>query len=208
MDTLTQLQAMLGEREQILWYGRPNKKCFLLEAVFNPFLFIAVLWGAIDFAFIGGILSSAHKTPENSNFLWIMIPFFALHLMPVWIYLAGVFLSFRNYKNTHFIITEKGIYTSGGFFSVCFEHKSFGEIKDIQFRQGFFDQRLGVGDVVIEKKDTVGTGNIMVGGVAVKIPANTKKNMPNTIIIHDVPDYLEVYRLLKGLMEKENAVQK
>ena len=43
------LVCMVGNDETILWRGKPDKKCFVLEAIFNPMLIFAIIWGAIDF---------------------------------------------------------------------------------------------------------------------------------------------------------------
>ena len=32
------LKGMIGENEKILWEGKPSKKCFILESIFNPLL--------------------------------------------------------------------------------------------------------------------------------------------------------------------------
>ena len=32
----SELELMIGKDEKILWKGRPNKKCFILESIFNP----------------------------------------------------------------------------------------------------------------------------------------------------------------------------
>ena len=42
------LKAMVGNDENILWRGRPDKKCFILESIFNPMLPFALIWGILD----------------------------------------------------------------------------------------------------------------------------------------------------------------
>ena len=206
MDALQQLNALIDDNENVLWYGKPNKKCFLLEAVFNPLLPFALLWGLIDFAFIGLLLSKGQQT--NQPPLLMLIPFFALHLMPVWIYLAGVLLAFKNHKNTCFAVTEKGIYASEGFFSRYFRHKPFAEIADVSVRQGFFDRKLNVGDVIITDKNAASDLNDMQklqqaglqnAAKITRIAAGglNKHAAGNNIIFHDIADYLEVYHLIR-----------
>lgn len=186
MDALQQLNSMIADNENILWYGKPNKKCFLLEAIFNPLLPFAVIWGIIDFAFIGALLRGDQAA--NPPPLFFIIPFFALHLMPVWLYLGGVLLCFRNHKNTHFIVTNKAVYISGGYFSLHFERKTFDQITYFNIRRGFFDQRLGVGDIIFD--DPAG------------FPSRRK--IKNNFIIHDIPDFQEVYNLIREQKEKSH----
>jgi len=118
------LYNMISREEKILWRGKPNFKCFILEAIFNPLLIIALIWGAIDFACLGHIVlvdmpTMAAKGHSGPPFI-VMIAFFALHLMPVWIYLTGALFSFLEYKRTEYVITNKGVYCSGGMFSQSF----------------------------------------------------------------------------------------
>ena len=138
------LELMVGKNETILWRGKPNKKCFLLESVFNPLLPFALIWALIDFGVIFGMGLS--KSGEGLGFF--LVPFFLIHLMPVWLYLGGVFLAVKKYKNTEYIITDKGIYVSGGTFSYTYEMKPFTDLSHINIHRGIFDQWLGVGDVV------------------------------------------------------------
>ena len=48
-----ELKLLIGKDEKIIYAGKPNKKCFIFESVFNPLLPFALLWGGFDFFFIG-----------------------------------------------------------------------------------------------------------------------------------------------------------
>ncbi len=139
----TDLQFMVGANENVLWKGKPNKKCFILESIFNPMLPFALIWALIDFGVVGGVMFGG-----GGPVAVFLVPFMLLHMMPVWIYLGGVFLSFQKYKNTEYIITDKGIYVSGGTFSYTYEMKPFTDLSHVNIHRGIFDQWLGVGDVV------------------------------------------------------------
>ncbi|MCM1181964.1 MAG: PH domain-containing protein [Roseburia sp.] len=175
------LELMVGQNETILWRGKPNKKCFLLESVFNPLLPFALIWALVDFGVIvgmglGGILS------EVSFFV---VPFLLLHLMPVWIYLGGIFLSVRKYKNTEYIITDRGIYVSGGTFSYTYEMKPFTDFSHINIHRGIFDQWLGVGDVVsVCNHDSYNARD---------------SHSSHGLSICDIADYREVFSMVKRL---------
>lgn len=185
------LYNMIGRDENILWSGKPNFKCFILEAIFNPLLFVAIIWGLIDFAFIGAAFSTnTHeiaKEMHNSHFFTFMIGFFSLHLMPVWIYLFGAVSSFLRYKHTEYVITDKGVYCSDGVFSQTFEHKPFAELSHVNINRGIIDQMIGVGDVILTSTQVI---------------VGRHSNTFGTISICDIPDYNEVYKLAKELQEK------
>ena len=91
-----ELKHLVNENEKILYEGKPNKKCFIFESIFNPMMPFALLWGIIDFSILGGVLFFS----EDSNINFFIIPFMLLHLMPVWMYLGGVLFTIRKYKNT------------------------------------------------------------------------------------------------------------
>ena len=178
-----ELRLMVGKGEKVLYSGKPDKKCFIYESVFNPLLPFAALWAVIDFGFIWGI---THAEGER-HLAYFAVPFFLLHLMPVWLYLGGVLLTLRRDKNTSYIITEKAIYASEGTFSKQYKTKPFTELSHVDLHRGIFDQWLGVGDVVTASAQAA--------------PGPNGKAQNADITLEDLPDYLEVYGLVKKLQE-------
>lgn len=171
------LKALVGQDEQIMYEGKPNKKCFIFECIFNPLLPFALLWAIIDFSIIGGVLLQE----DIGEIGTIVIPFFLIHLMPVWIYLGGIIFSFRKYRNTAYIVTDRAIYVSEGIFRKNFIRKSFGELSHINLHRGIFDQLFKVGDVVATSNQIDSKG----------------KNV--SIKISSIENYIEVYNLVKKL---------
>lgn len=178
-----ELLALITEGENILWEGRPNKRCFILEAIFNPFLPIAFLWGLIDSGFIYVAMNGNFQN-GNEPLGLMLIGFFALHLMPVWIYLGGVIFSFLRYKNTSFAVTDQAVYVSGGILTQNFERKPFSEMSNVNLHRGIFDQMIGVGDVVMTSNHD---------------GYNTRHNLFRGITICDIADYMQVYQMVKKL---------
>lgn len=172
------LKQLVGNNEKIMYEGRPNKKCFLFESIFNPLLPFALIWAIIDFGIIGTVFGQ-----DDGEFLGFMIPFFLLHLMPVWLYLGGVLLSFRKYRNTYYIVTDSSVYVSGGVFSKTFDTKPFQEMSRLNLHRGIFDQAFGVGDVIITSNQFSSNG----------VTASMK--------INSISNYTEVYNLIKKLQK-------
>lgn len=170
-----ELKSMVGQNETIFYEGKPEKRCFLFESICNPLLPFAILWAVID----GSILGTA----AGGGMIVIMIPFMLLHLMPVWIYLAGVIFSFRKYRNTYYIVTDRAVYTSSGIFTMNLETKSFAELSRVNIHRGIFDQMFNVGDVQITTNQF------------------TKKNTPAIIGINSISNYSEVYQIIKKLQQ-------
>ena len=171
-----ELKALISDEEKILYEGKPDKKCFIFESIFNPLLPFALLWGIIDF----GILGFSIFSSEEREALFFIIPFMTLHLMPVWLYLGGVILSFRRQKNTNYIVTDRGIYVSSGVFSKSYNHKPFAELSHIDLHRGIFDQWFNVGDIIATSSQRSGEGSA-------------------SIMINSISDYENVYRMIKKL---------
>lgn len=173
------LKKLVNENEKILYEGKPNKKCFVFESIFNPMMPFALLWGIIDFAVLGGALFFS----EESNILYFIIPFMLLHLMPVWIYLGGVLFTIRKYKNTYYIVTDSGIYVSGGVFSKTYNHKPFAELSHVDLHRGIFDQMFNVGDIITTSSQF------------------SSNNNNSSISICSISNYIDVYNLVKKLQK-------
>lgn len=174
---IEELKAIIGANETILYEGKPNKKCYFFESIFNPLLPFALVWGIIDFGVIGASLFTGGAGKATTYIILFML----VHLMPVWMYLGGVLLTARRYKNTAYIVTNKAIYVSGGVFTHNINTKPFAELSHIDLHRGIFDQMFKVGDIVA-------TTNQL------------NKNGKNaTIIINSVSNYIEVYNLVNKL---------
>ena len=105
----TELELMVGKDEKVLWAGRPDKLCFILEGIFNPMLPFALVWFLFDSLFIMAFTSGNTIGISQSPAVIIPLIFVLIHMMPVWIYLSGAILTFRRYQHTQYIVTDKGV---------------------------------------------------------------------------------------------------
>lgn len=169
-----ELKSMVGMDETILYEGKPDKKCFIYESIFNPLLPIAIIWAIFDMGFLGFGMGS---------FQLFLVPFMLFHMMPVWIYLFGIIFSLKKYKNTYYIVTDHAIYISRGIFTMNLETKTFAELSRVNLHRGVWDQMFNVGDIQI-------TTNQL-----------TSKNIPAVICIDSISNYAEVYQMIKKLQK-------
>ena len=186
---MEELKALVGKDETILWQGKPSKKCFILESIFNPMFPFALIWLIFDLAFMIGALAniSAEGGDEASLAIIPVMIFLLLHMMPVWIYLGGLFLIRRRYKNSNYIITDKGIYISQGTIRYQQIMKPFAEINNLTIHRGIFDQWLNVGDVCVSSTaTTIGT-------------EGTKITTTNSFSLINLPNYMEIFNMVKKL---------
>ena len=173
------LKGMVSDNEKILYEGKPNKKCFIFESIFNPMLPFALVWALFDFFVIGVSMAFG----QDSKMGFFIIPFMLFHLMPVWIYLAGAIFTIRRYKNTYYIVTDSAIYVSSGVFRKNYNTKSFAEMSQVNLHRGIFDQMFNVGDVIITSNQMMMEGRV------------------SSVSINSISEYMEVYNIIKKLQK-------
>ena len=185
----SELELMVGKNEKVLWQGKPNKRCFVLEGIFNPLLPFALIWFLFDSMFIVAFVSSGAST----TFSIFPLIFLLFHLMPVWIYLGGVVFVFRRYQHTEYIVTDKGVYISEGLFSYICNMKPFTELARVNIHRGIIDQMIGVGDVVLTSNNVADlySSNVRVNGRPLDVGTT----------IADIKDYRKVFEIIKKLQE-------
>lgn len=174
--------------ERVFWRGKPNFKCFILESIFNPMLFVAIGWAILDY-FVINMIFNTGVTKDMGAMAGFFIPFFIFHLMPVWIYLFGVITSVIKYKHTEYAVTERGIYVSSGIFARKYEMKPFTDLSHVTIHRGIFDNMLGVGDVVSVCAHNTVTPYGHANHHAVHMGIN----------ICNISDYQEVFNLIKKM---------
>lgn len=165
--------------ENVLWTGKPNKSVFIKERIFTPMFIFAAIWLTFDVGFIAGMLGVwGSDLPFNGLFL---IPFFMLHLLPVWIYLFRIIFAFKEWRNTEYMVTDKAVYATKGVFTSNCDRKTFQEITNVSVHQGIIDKHHNVGDIFIITGFTTNNNN------------NVVKQGINIV---DIEDYMRVYKLI------------
>ncbi|MCM1568480.1 MAG: PH domain-containing protein [Roseburia sp.] len=172
--------------ETVLWEGRPKKSVTILEAIFNPMLVFAFIWGAFDFFIIGGLAFSGEL--QKQGIAVFILLFMLVHLMPVWIYLFGILGVFFRWKNTRFMITDRGLYVSGGLFSFNYEMKPWTDISHVSIHQGVFDRMFGVGDVVST-----------CAHINTQVRTHNGSGHSHGLKIYNIPDFLKVFQMVNDL---------
>lgn len=173
----TPLTSRLSPDEYVLWQGKPIKKAFFLKSVFNILLPISIIWVAFD---LTGIISIFEEGADTAAF--IMIPFFLLHLLPVWIYLGNIILAFSRYKNTEYVLTNKNLYIGGGIFAQEVTVRPLSYLSNLQTRVGLFDKMFHVGSIIVG--ETEKTNNLLSSGI---------------LSVDFVPDYEDVFKRIQSL---------
>ena len=133
---------------------------------------------------------SSVGSDDGNSILITLIPFFAIHLLPVWLYLGGCLLSGIKAKHTNYMITDKNIYIQSEVFSVITTVKPITDISHVTVNQGLFDRMCGTGDVICEcnHMDFAGNGHSISHGTH----------------ISNIEDYETVFSMLRDVQTKIN----
>jgi hypothetical protein len=135
-----QFQAVRDSDENILWLGKPVFVPFILRGI--PFLIIGLLWGALDyFVFIRNIPG------DMAGFAGFAIPFFALHLFPLWGSILNMVRLFLVYNNTSYALTNKRLMMRSGFWGIDFKALDYDKIVDIEVNVNPIENFFGVGTI-------------------------------------------------------------
>ncbi len=129
----------LLDNETILWKGKPEKRAFVVEKSLAMFP-LALVWLLFDLGFITSIF-------ENGEGLFFLIPFFLLHLMPVWIWLFSFLTAGKQYKNTEYFITDQRIVIRHGVVAVNEISLFYKDLRNVQMHVGFWGKIFHVADV-------------------------------------------------------------
>ena len=141
------LKKIIVKGEEIIWSGKPKKSAFIINKILIMLPF-ALFWLLIDLSFIIPLISAE----DNAQILWFIIPFFAFHLMPVWIWLSNVLTANKKWKNTEYAVTNKRIIIMSGFIGMNCESIYYKDIENVELRISVIDKLLKVGDIYFDSK--------------------------------------------------------
>ena len=177
-DSLTPQRIVLAEGEEVLWEGKPKKGAFIATKSLTMFP-IAIIWLMLDLGFIASSIM-------EGEMLFFIIPFFTLHLMPVWIWLANVLTASRRYKNTGYYVTNRRIIIQHGFFAVNEVSLFYKDLQNVQMKVGFVDKIFHVGDICFDSG----------------VRYDSRGNKQNEFVFEELEDAQEVYaRIQKIVLE-------
>lgn len=147
------INSTLGKNEIILWKSKPKKISYAMQkcAAFFPF---ALLWGLFDVGCIFLIFSTGQK---SMSILLFIIPFFAIHLAPVWIFIAQLVKGFNELKYNKYYITNKRVINQTGKLGRVIDEVKLEDLKSVNLKRSFWDKLFRVGDIYLtgSKSSTV-----------------------------------------------------
>lgn len=142
------INGLVGEDEEIIWQGKPNKKAFVLNNVLKMLPF-ALIWLCFDGFFIYMMLAN-NIFAELGGFAILIVVFFAIHLIPVWIWIHNIVTASARHKNIDYVFTNKRIIIKSGLVGIDINNIYYTEISNVNLRVGIVDKMCGVGDIYIK----------------------------------------------------------
>ena len=143
------IESVLAEGETALWVGKPKKSAYIINRSVTMLPF-ALLWLAFDGAFIWLFITISGP----GNMLWFLIPFFAFHLMPVWIWISNLVTANRRWKNTQYAVTDKRIIIQSGFIGMEYRSIFYKDLRHVSLKVGVIDKLLHVGDIHFDSAES------------------------------------------------------
>ena len=149
------IDDVVSSNEKVLWRGKPNAKSYVLAAMLKM-LPIALIWLIFDGTFIFFITNGMIKGDVPLAILGFIIPFFLLHLAPVWIWIGKTVKAAREVRNLEYAITDKRIIIRSGVVGIDFKFINYTEIDSVNVRVGIIDRIFHVGDIYINSSVNAG----------------------------------------------------
>ena len=139
-------EDLLTSGEKVLWRGKPKKSSYVLGKSIK-LMPVAIIWGLIDISILVTVFSQGNMPGFAYLFL---LGFFALHLMPVWIWLGSMIKASKEMNSIQYMITNKRIVEVRGNQSLYFNVEiKLTEIENTSLKISFIDRLLRVGDIYI-----------------------------------------------------------
>lgn len=174
---INELSNMLMPNETVLWQGVPKKSAYIINASVKMFP-IALIWLFFD-GFI--ILNMVGEFSSGMNLF--LIPFFLIHLFPVWIWLGSTLTASRRWKNTMYAVTDKRILIRNGLIGYDYKSIYYTEISNVNLRVGMIDKILGVGDIYLSLEGFTSKGQpIMSSIIDIEEPQRVFKIIQKTVL--------------------------
>ncbi|MDE7440219.1 MAG: PH domain-containing protein [Clostridia bacterium] len=138
------IEEILDSDETVLLRQKPKKKAYIFNSI-AKFLPLSLIWFIFDAGFICMMIFV-----DVPKMVWFfVIPFFALHMTPVWIGIANIVRAGKSWKNLEYVFTDKRIIIRSGVIGINIANVYYADIKGVNLRVGIFDRLFKVGDIYI-----------------------------------------------------------
>ena len=139
------IEEIIGEGEKLLLKIKPKKSAYLFNSIVK-FLPMGIIWLLLD----GGFLVGMGITNAIPKQFWLFIvPFFAIHMIPVWVCIVNIINACRSWRNLEYAFTERRVIIRSGVIGINIANVYYADIRGVNLKVGFFDRMFKVGDIYI-----------------------------------------------------------
>ncbi len=149
------IDSVLEDGEKVLFRSKPNKRSYVMAAALKM-LPIAIIWLCFDAAFLTLIGIEISKGNMPKAMLGVLVPFFLVHLAPVWIWISRIVKSTIEIKNIEYAFTDKRVIVRSGVIGIDFKFFYYEKIESVVAKVGLIDRVCKVGDIYITAAGTAG----------------------------------------------------
>lgn len=154
-DIDNSLEGVLEADEKILHRCKPDKRAYMWSAALKM-LPVAVIWLCIDVTFLTLIGIEIKQGNLPIAMLAVLVPFFLVHLAPVWMWVTKLVKSSVEIKNIEYAFTDKRIIVRSGVIGIDFKFFYYDKIESVVAKVGLIDKLCKVGDIYITAAGTAG----------------------------------------------------
>ncbi len=144
--------AVLSEDETVIWSGKPNRKGLAFDGIFKM-LPIVLVWLALDAAFLA-VMIKENLFNQNPSFSYIVLPFFIIHIAPLWIWISNIIKSSTEYNGYEYVLTQKRVLIKTETFGVDIRSVWLNDVKEFKVVKDTVDKLLNTGDLIIKGEFT------------------------------------------------------
>lgn len=149
------IESVLEGDEKVIYRAKPDKRAYIMAAALKM-LPIAIIWLCFDAAFLTIIGKEIHDGNMPIQMLGLLVPFFLVHLAPVWIWASKIVKSSVEIKNIEYAFTDRRIIVRSGVIGIDFKFFYYDKIESVVAKVGITDKICKVGDIYITAAGTAG----------------------------------------------------
>lgn len=142
---------LLKSDEKIIKTHTPNTTAYVLRKLLL-LLPVILIWLLVDVVFIIYVANIASDVAVNAGLVVCMVVFFALHLMPIWLWIWGVTQTCSDLRNMEYLLTNKRLIIKNGIKTPNFTIINLKDIEAINYKKRCTDKFLKDGDISINAK--------------------------------------------------------
>ncbi|MCR5458289.1 MAG: hypothetical protein K6F51_00165 [Acetatifactor sp.] len=187
-----EIQDLISDGENILWQGKPQFVHYVLGRLFSTWSVLSMVWIVVVFCFIW---VGYHRDPRSQGYTlslldWGIYIFYYLFLTCMaWKYLGKILAEIFAYGNVAYVVTNLGVYASGGVFQFSCKRCSYFGLRKVKITHSIFDFLFKIGNVVLSAPSVSEYAR----------GAWTEREASYDVSVRSISDFREVYDLVKSM---------